>query len=147
MSIGFSENTADVRMAQYESGARTPKEKMLCELALILDVSPKALDVPDIDSYMGLMHVLFALEDLYGFNVNKIDDELCLMIDRVDPGNYLSMFDMLNAWYKEVDKFRSGEITKEEYDAWRYNYPRIEAKGLKAKIDELRAGVNEDPNE
>jgi len=147
MSIGFSENTADVRMAQYESGARTPKEKMLCELAQILDVSRDALVVPDIDSYIGLMHTLFTLEDLYGFKVNKIDDELCLTVDRADPSNYLSMFDMLNVWYKEADKFRSGEITKEEYDAWRYNYPRIKAERLREKMDELRASDNAEPTE
>ena len=26
----------------------------------------QALDIPDIDSYIGLMHTLFALEDIYG---------------------------------------------------------------------------------
>ena len=50
MAIGFDEKTADVRMAQYESGTRTPKEKMINDLANVLDVRPKALDLPDIDS-------------------------------------------------------------------------------------------------
>ena len=62
MMVGFSEKTADVRMAQYETGARTPKADLTAELARVLDVSPKALDVPEIDSYVGLMHTLFALE-------------------------------------------------------------------------------------
>ena len=56
MMVGFSEKTADVRMAQYETGARTPKADLTAELARVLDVSPRALDVPDIDSYDGLMH-------------------------------------------------------------------------------------------
>jgi transcriptional regulator with XRE-family HTH domain len=64
MSIGFDEKTADIRMAQYESGTRTPKEKLVTDLANALDVSPKALDVPEIDSHIGLMHTLFAIEDL-----------------------------------------------------------------------------------
>ena len=34
-------------------------------LADTLDVSPQALAVPDIDSYIGLMHTLFTLEDRY----------------------------------------------------------------------------------
>ena len=73
-------------------------------LANALDVSPKTLDVPDIDSYIGLMHTLFTLEYLYGFKINKIDDEVCLTLDKADS-EYLLMFDMMNAWYKEADKF------------------------------------------
>ena len=65
MAIGFPEKSADIRMAQYESGTRSPKEEITEKLAQALDVSPKALDVPDIDSYVGLMHTLFALEDIY----------------------------------------------------------------------------------
>lgn len=40
MALGFPEKSADVRLAQ------------------VLDVSPQALDIPDIDSYIGLMHTL-----------------------------------------------------------------------------------------
>ena len=80
--VGFSEKTADVRMAQYETGARTPKADLTAELARVLDVSPKALDVPEIDSYVGLMHTLFALEDIYGLKIGEIDGEVCLQLDR-----------------------------------------------------------------
>ena len=65
-AIGFEGKTADVRIAQYESETRVPKDKLLAEIAKVLDVSPDALDVPDIDSYIGVMHTLFALEDMYG---------------------------------------------------------------------------------
>ena len=57
--IGFDENVVDVRIAQYESGARTPKEKMVADIANALEVSPQALDLPNIDSYIGLTHTLF----------------------------------------------------------------------------------------
>jgi hypothetical protein len=33
----------------------------------------------------------------------------------------------------------SGEITQDDYDNWRYNYPKLEAERFKAKIDERRA--------
>ena len=58
MALGFPEKSADVRLAQYENGSRTPKADVTAALAQALDVSPKALDVPDIDSYVGLMHTL-----------------------------------------------------------------------------------------
>jgi hypothetical protein len=39
---------------------------------------------------------------------------------------YLSMIDIFNAWQQEREKLRNDEITKEEYDKWRYNYPKAE---------------------
>lgn len=147
MAIGFDEKTADVRMAQYESGTRTPKEKLVSDLANAMDVSPKALDVPEIDTHIGLMHTLFALEDLYGLKVNSIDGELCLTLDKTNGSTYLSMFDMLSAWQHEAEKLNHGEITKQEYDDWRYNYPRIKAERLKAELDAHRAEKNAEPTE
>jgi len=82
MKIGFTEKTAEVRMAQYENGARTPKEKMIADFANELDVSPDALTVPNIESDEGLMHTLFTLEDLRGLQIGEIDGEICLRLDK-----------------------------------------------------------------
>ena len=49
-AIGFKESTADVRIAQYETGVRTPKAEIVAALARVLDVSTSALTVPDIDT-------------------------------------------------------------------------------------------------
>lgn len=139
IAVGFDKKSADVRVAQYESGTRTPKEKMVADLANILNVSPKALDVPDIDSYVGLMHTLFALEDLYGLQISNIDGELCLTLDKTKGTTYLSMLNMFSTWQQEAERLKNGEISTEEYDAWRYNYPRIEAERTKAALDARRA--------
>jgi len=63
MAIDFDVRTADIRMAQYESGTRMPKDTMVHAIAHVLEVSPKALTVPDIDTDIGLMHTFFTLED------------------------------------------------------------------------------------
>ena len=126
--IGFSESTADVRMAQYESGTRTPKEAMLTDIANVLEVCPQAIDVPDISSYVGLAHTLFALEDLYGIKINSIDGELCLTLDKSKGITYLSMLDIFSAWQQEAEKLKNGEITADEYNVWRYNYPHGKSK-------------------
>ena len=131
MAIGFDEKTADVRMAQYESGTRTPKENYVTDIAAALEVSPRALSVPDIESFTSLAHTLFALEDLYGIQIGEIDGEICLRLDKFKGMTYLSMFDMFNAWHQQAEKLRSGEITKEEYDSWRYNYPRGQTENKK----------------
>ena len=80
--LGFSDSQADVRIAQYEKGARSPKEKYLNALAQIFEVSPHALNVPDIDTDIGLMHTLFTLEDTRGLKIGKLDGELCLRLDK-----------------------------------------------------------------
>lgn len=139
MAVGFTERTADIRMAQYESGTRTPKADLTDTLASALEVSPLALNVPDIDSYVGLAHTLFALEDLYGLQIGEIDGEVCLRLDKSRGTSYLNMFEMFNSWQKEFNKLKSGEITKDEYDDWRYNYPRIEAERTRERLDDLRA--------
>ena len=71
MQVGFPEKTADIRMAQYESGSRTPKADLTNSLAEVFGVSTSALTVPDIDSYNGLMHTLFTLEDSICFPLGR----------------------------------------------------------------------------
>ena len=124
MAVGFDEKTADVRMAQYESGTRTPKENYVTDIAAALDVSPRALAIPDIESFTSLAHTLFALEDLYGLRIGEIDGELCLRLDKFKGITYLSMFDLFTAWQQQSEKLARDEITEEEYDQWRYNYPQ-----------------------
>ena len=35
---------------------------------------------------------------------------------------------MFTSWQKEVTTLEAGEITKEEYDQWRYRYPEYDHK-------------------
>ena len=131
--LGFSESQADVRIAQYEKGARSPKENYLNALADIFEVSPHALAVPDIDSYVGLMHTLFTLEDLYGLHIGEIDGELCLRLDR-EHKEYQHLFEPFHAWQQMAAKLEAGEISQEEYDNWRYNYPELDTSEIRAKV-------------
>lgn len=43
------------------------------------------------------------------------------------------MFDMFHAWQEQAEKLKSGEITQEEYDQWRYNYPKTTNKNQRKK--------------
>lgn len=137
--LGFSDIQADVRIAQYEKGSRSPKEKYLNALAEIFEVSPQALAVPDIDTDIGLMHTFFALEDLYGLHIDEINGELCLRLDKDKGMGYLFLLEKFEQWQKEAAKLESGEITKEEYDQWRYTYPKMETERFRADLDALRA--------
>ena len=149
--LGFLGRTSDVRIAQYESESRTPKSDLVKEMAQIFDVSPRAINVPNIDSYIGLMHTLFALEDMYGLKIGEIDGELCLRLDKSAGTTYSSMFDMFHAWQEQAARLERGEITKEEYDQWRYKYPEQDTSGPQKKVvpsqelsDLITASLKED---
>jgi len=124
--VGFPERSADVRLAQYETETRKPKAELTAVLAQALDVSPHALDVPDIDSYIGLMHTLVTLEDLYGLTVSEAGGEVCLKVDTTKGKDAHELRKMLYAWKEQADKLSAGEISKDDYDRWRYFYPKYD---------------------
>lgn len=134
---GLSEKTADIRMAQYENGTRTPKEDLVKSIAEQLEVSPAALNIPDTDTYVGIIQTLFALEDNFNFKVDLVGTEMHLCFKASD--SIFSFNDILYSWYKQQNKYLNGEITKEEYDNWRYNYPSEDDKPywLKTAAKEL----------
>ena len=126
MLVGFPERSADVRLAQYETGSRKPKAELTAALAQALDVAPQALDIPDIDSQIGLMHTLFALDDIYGLTISETDGEVCLKISKDKGKAAEELLQMLTAWQEQAAKLTTEEISREEYNQWRYNYPKFD---------------------
>lgn len=122
--LGFPESSADVRLAQYESEDRTPKAELTGQMAEALDVSPKAIAVPDIDTMDGLMHTLFALEDRKLLRITNTDGLICLRAEIFDGGIHAADLEQrLRAWQEQSARLAAGEITKEAYDRWRYITP------------------------
>ena len=111
-AVGFPQKTADIRMAQYESGSRTPKEDLVKTLAGVLEVSPLALRIPDIDSELGFIHTLFAVEDLYGVRVEKNENNVHIVFDGNKPNVDRSVFQMLAAWAEQAEKYRNAEVAR-----------------------------------
>ena len=132
--VGFPKKTADIRMAQYESGSRTPKAELTENLAGALGVSPLALSVPDIDSYLGLMHTLFTLEDRYGLTVETGENGVSLRVDPRKGKDAAELSEILNAWAEQSEKYHNGDINRDEYDKWRYNYPKYDENSGYVKV-------------
>lgn len=139
-AVGFPQKTADVRMAQYESGSRTPKEDLVKALANVLEVSPLALSIPDIDSNLGFIHTLFAIEDIHGIRAEKQGNEVHIVFDSSKRTMDESIFTMLSAWAEEAEKYRNGEISKEQYDCWRYTFPAEDTTQRWAKVPSQELG-------
>lgn len=119
--IGMPEKYADARVTQYEIGARTPKQDLINSIAARLDISPAALNVPDIDTELGLIHTLFALEDMYGVKAKTIDGEIHICFN--GTGTSPQFYNYLVDWADARERMVSEKVTKENYDRWRYNYP------------------------
>ena len=60
----------------------------------------------------------------FGLRIDKSDGDLCIRLDKGMGTNYITMYEMLSAWQKQAEKLNNGEISKTEYDSWRYNYPK-----------------------
>ena len=128
MAVGFDENSADVRIAQYENNSRKPKDELLKKIAAALDVSCEYLTDATMADASGILHALFELDDLYPWMhlievVGDTDEELprkrvALCFDY----NILNGF--MTEWMLRKQQLRSGEITKEEYQEWKLNWPQ-----------------------
>ena len=116
---GFSPLSAEVRIAQYESGERTPRYLLREELASALGVASAALSVPNIENDRELMHLLFALED--HCRITLTEDDYAFRLEIPNREFTLLSIDLLS-WKEKQAQLREGEITKEEYDNWRYNF-------------------------
>ena len=122
IALGFPERSADVRVAQYESGSRTPKEDVVRAMAEILNVKPYAIADPNYNTYIGLMYMLFDLEETYGIHVDQIDGEVCLRMDR-SRKDYVEVFDMMLKWYEARKKGQGDFEASVEYEEWKLHYP------------------------
>lgn len=138
--VGFPEKTADIRMAQYESGSRTPKADLTNKLAEGFGISPQALSVPDVDSYIGLMHTLVTLEDRYGLTIEKTENGASIYADPKKGTDAAELSEMLNALAEQAEKYHNGDISREGYDKWRYNYPKCDENSGYVKALSQKSG-------
>ena len=116
------------------------------QLAQILEVSPHALDVPDIDSNIGLMHTLFTPGRYPWSEIGEIDGELCLRLDKKHWDGLCGTLRHALSMVSPGAKSPIGEITKDQYDQWRYTYPKMEVERTRrerAALHEKRKAEND----
>ncbi len=119
-AVGFPERNADVRVAQYERERRTPRPEILRRFADALDVSIDALAIPDLDTPAGVMHMLFALEDLYGLEIAPDGEDFVLRLRaRSESGE---IWPALAEWSRHRAAMDAGLCSREAYDQWRYRF-------------------------
>lgn len=77
---------------------------------------------------------MFTLEDIYGLTVSEADGEICLKVDKSKGKEAYGLQKMMHAWKEQADKLSSEEISREEYDNWRYHYPKFDTTQIWAKV-------------
>lgn len=79
------------------------------------------------------MHTLFALEDIYGLTVCETGGEVCLHVNKDKCKAADDLLQMLTTWQGQAARLTNKEITQEEYDQWRYQYPKFDTSQHWAK--------------
>ena len=102
-----------------EIGIRTPGEGQLEKIAHVLDVSSKMLEDHKIESAKDLVRALLQLEDEFGLVPDMCDGGLW-----IDPKakNAQKAVEAIGAWGEIRHRLITGEITQEEYDAWKRKF-------------------------
>lgn len=123
VAVGFDEKSADVRIAQYESGTRTPKPALIEKLAEVLDVNSQFIYNDEVLGAEGVMMFLFELDEHYPVSIQDCKDEdgnnrkgICL--------DSILMTDFLAEWQKRKKDLADGKISKAEYTEWKLNWPK-----------------------
>ena len=100
----------------------------------MLSLLLKKWTIATFDSVLGLMHTLFTLGDRYGLKIDEAGGEVCLKIDFSKGKDAARLHEMLCAWRQAAAMLKSGGITQEEYDRWRYHYPEFDTTQRWAKV-------------
>lgn len=113
--VGMTEGA----IRHYESGIRAPGDDRLKKIAEALDMSEKMLEDHKIASSKDLVGALLQLEEEFGLVPDMCDGGLS-----VDPtAKHAQKLDAaIKAWGAVRHKLITGEITQEEYDAWKRKF-------------------------
>ena len=86
---------------------------------------------------------------LYVRPVRKSEDGIVLYIDPGKGCDAASLYDDIAVCAEKAEQFRSGNLSREAYDQWRYSYSSDDSTQLRAKVplqelsDAIESGLKE----
>lgn len=169
LKAGFTESTADVRIAQYEKNKKIPRAEVLNKIAVALKVAEGTLYDADMLIYNTMYHALFDMEDFHGLHpVKKPDGYYLEFSGNTVLGQYITkhVFDsFLALWYEKRQQYQPNDSDTPEdkaskakdYAIWKGEFPHntayrtaermrdvIRMHQLQAEIDVLNAKIKND---
>ena len=127
IAVGFNEKNADVRIAQYESNTRRPRDNLIYKMADVLDVGFFALYEPRPYNAESIMYSLFD----QGNDPMRVQLEEVLTTDGLQRPqkriaiiyNYDHLDEYLREWKLRREQVLNHTITVKEYTEWVVNWP------------------------
>jgi len=140
--LGFEPKNQAVRIAQYESNYRVPKDEMVLQIAKILNCNYKALSNYDFDAAEDIIETFFWLEETGNASIIKLflmkpvqkDEDVKLTYN---DNEYLSIGspvaitfeyglvnDFLQEWNTKKHELKDKLITVDEYFEWKIQWPQ-----------------------
>ena len=119
--VGMSEPA----IRNYELGNRNPSQKQIELIANALEVSPFTLSDPDLDTYHGIIHALFYLENKINLQPVEIEGQIYLKVPSTDDKSH-DTYERMRQWLNAYTRFQNNEMTSEEYKEWKDTYPKQE---------------------
>lgn len=82
-----------------------------------------------VNSCFHIFHIL-----IYGLKICQINGEICIKVNSRQNNDADHLHQMLCSWQEQAGKLRAGEITKDEYDNWRYHYHKLDSTQIRANV-------------
>ncbi len=81
-----------------------------------------------------------------GLTVGETDGKIVLRVDVRKNRDAAQLHQMLCAWQEQSAKLNAGEISREDYDRWRYRYPEFDTSQIRTKVpsQEFMDGIASD---
>lgn len=121
IAVGFDEKNADIRIAQYEAGTRTPKPELIEKFAKALNAHVLSLmNERTQDPVMNMVFDIIDMEERAKVTLHPIEDnnsKYAISIDSTFFNNFLEEFVSIR---KELT---DGTISYEEFIDWKVNWP------------------------
>lgn len=130
LDLGYHVKLSDLRIGQYETGKRNPKDNVIDKIAHALDVEASALKNNDIDSVNGLLHILFELEDVYGLSIKKTNGTFTFQFIPSDSSTadelsqaFESWITAYNKYHPDIESEEERQILEDKYALWKAQFP------------------------
>ncbi|MCQ2077351.1 MAG: helix-turn-helix transcriptional regulator [Bacteroidaceae bacterium] len=134
LDLGYHVKLSDLRVGQYETGKRNPKDDLVERFAQALDVEPAALSNNEPDTIDGLMHTLFDLEETFNLTIEEDysdgEEEYVFRFKPTDENKAEEMRKAFSAWLTAYEKYHTNPESEEEkklesdmYELWKGQYP------------------------
>lgn len=124
--LGFFVGLSDVRIRQYETNIRTPKDSQLIAFAEYFGVPLEYFRDHIIDNEIEVMHTLFDLKKQYGGKIIKTLDSETHTYKYSLAFEPKSLNDRMKSWYNKENGINNEYLQFSELtiDEWEQQYPR-----------------------